>query len=767
MIGLHRGAEAAAIQARAADAAPTPSMLAGLVVAAESARRWAQAAGAAKRLSEMAPATVVDGPLVANAAGGGFRHPLDVEDAFGPISLGTGRMTPLLVSLQPSPGGADASVTDLSFMPPYRPLPGITDSLRWCASWSHTRDLVLAGRGREALRGFPREFDDQRGTGVCADTSPLEDVVRLEAGDSAGVHSSADLSAAEDARQDLWRYAGDLTRAERGARSWMRALPRDLLARSRLGEIQYHRGHPSDAAETFAIVARAARNRTGVWSDGEADALLRRGAALIAAGRRDDGIAALQQADDTATRALGLETRATTPREEVVGHLTQISYFARLQAGDALREAGRLAAALESYRAAGERWPALRGPLTTVQFAALDLNRAITLIALGRPHEALASATAAARTEPLNPAFLMTQAYAAHRAGQDALSERLDRAALRADPSTYPAANDLGVLLARRGHEAAATAMLRRAVGANGNYALGWFNLGVVLGRRGPGHLLAAQGALARAVALDGSFADRRRVLTIDARTYRTGLDLAAPLPAGWRFADAARQAPAKTVALASLLLLGLGLGRAATRSGGRGRGLASDLLESLTALAGRIALLRGPWPAGVAVAATLAVFLLPLTLDPQGGLWATAAFGLGVLVLVGAATLARTAAARRAHTNVVHSAWPPGVLIGLGVSAVGVPWAPLPVTRETPESASVHRAAPLALALLGLALTLLGAWLHVPLTRALAVVALVIAASLLTPVKPIDGGLVGSKGGAAAGLGALALAALAVAGIL
>jgi hypothetical protein len=34
-------------------------------------------------------------------------------------------------------------------------------------------------------------------------------------------------------------------------------------------------------------------------------------------------------------------------------------------------------------------------------------------------------------------------------------------------------------------------------------------------------------------------------------------------------------------------------------------------------------------------------------------------------------------------------------------------------------------------------------------------------------PVGPIDGGLVGSKGGAAAGLSALALAALAVAGIL
>ena len=230
---------------------------------------------------------------------------------------------------------------------------------------------------------------------------------------------------------------------------------------------------------------RAAARASGATN--EADALLKRGAALVAAGRRPDGIATLQQADDVATRALALETRAKEPREDVQANLTQLSYFARLQAGDALREAGELTEALESYRAAGERRPALRGPLTTVQFAALDLNRAITLIALGRPREALTAATATVRTEPLNPAFLMTQAYAAERAGQPALSERLDRAALRADPSTYPAANDLGVLLARRGHEVAATAMLRRAVGANENYALGWFNLGIVLGAGGPG----------------------------------------------------------------------------------------------------------------------------------------------------------------------------------------------------------------------------------------------------------------------------------------
>jgi hypothetical protein len=41
-----------------------------------------------------------------------------------------------------------------------------------------------------------------------------------------------------------------------------------------------------------------------------------------------------------------------------------------------------------------------------------------------------------------------------------------------------PAANDLGVQLARNGELNAATIAFRKAVGARPDYALGWFNLG-------------------------------------------------------------------------------------------------------------------------------------------------------------------------------------------------------------------------------------------------------------------------------------------------
>ena len=58
-------------------------------------------------------------------------------------------------------------------------------------------------------------------------------------------------------------------------------------------------------------------------------------------------------------------------------------------------------------------------------------------------------------------------------------------------------------------------------------------------------------------------------------------------------------------------------------------------------------------------------------------------------------------------------------------------------------------------------------AWLGIPLTRALAASALIMAASLLTPIKPVDGGAIAAAGGTAAGLTGLALAVLLVLGLV
>jgi hypothetical protein len=84
----------------------------------------------------------------------------------------------------------------------------------------------------------------------------------------------------------------------------------------------------------------------------------------------------------------------------------------------------------------------------------------------------------------------------------------------------------------------------------------------------------------------------------------------------------------------------------------------------------------------------------------------------------------------------------------GSGAAAVGLGWAPLPVARTERPAPRVHWAAPLAVGVVALALLALGAVLEVPLSRALGTSALVMAASLLTPIKPLDGGVLAAQGG-------------------
>jgi hypothetical protein len=108
---------------------------------------------------------------------------------------------------------------------------------------------------------------------------------------------------------------------------------------------------------------------------------------------------------------------------------------------------------------------------------------------------------------------------------------------------------------------------------------------------------------------------------------------------------------------------------------------------------------------------------------------------------------------------------WTPGTLFGLGAAAFGLTWTPLPVLRAATPRA--HWAAPVALALLAVPLVAATAWLDVPLTRAVATAALVMAASLLTPVKPVDGGAIAEAGGVAAGLTGIGLAALLALGLV
>jgi hypothetical protein len=207
-------------------------------------------------------------------------------------------------------------------------------------------------------------------------------------------------------------------------------------------------------------------------------------------------------------------------------------------------------------------------------------------------------------------------------------------------------------------------------------------------------------------------------------------------------------------------LLLALRLGRRRLLGGGGGAKVRGWLDRAPVA----IRRVLGTGPATAAVLATLAVFLLP-------GLRAHAAAGDLLLTGVTAALLVlvvvrgRRAAARAAGAAIRQRAWTPGVLAGLAAAAAGAPWAPLPVVEPASAAKAVHWIGPVLAALTGVVLLALGAWLDVPATTAGGEAALVMAASLLTPLRPVDGGVLGE--GSTARLGNVLLAAVSALAIL
>ena len=202
--------------------------------------------------------------------------------------------------------------------------------------------------------------------------------------------------------------------------------------------------------------------------------------------------------------------------------------------------------------------------------------------------------------DPMDPAFLMTAGFIADRAGRVAEAAQYDREALDSDPGAFPAANDLGVELTREHHDGTAVAALRQAVGASPGYAFGWFNLGVLESKLGPSHLLASQGAFAAAYSLDPALKDRRHDMTIDAKVYRTALDLSKPLPPRWSFSQLQRPAPAAAAGLLAIVVLGLGLAKASGRGGST---IAGQWLDPMSERSNRCvccngsAIPGGPWP--------------------------------------------------------------------------------------------------------------------------------------------------------------------------
>jgi hypothetical protein len=279
-------------------------------------------------------------------------------------------------------------------------------------------------------------------------------------------------------------------------------------------------------------------------------------------------------------------------------------------------------------------------------------------------------------------------------------------------------------------------------------------------------HVFASEGALARARALDSKLDSRGPVPFFDDTTYISHLDLSKPLPANWTFASTQNHASVAAAGLSVILVIAFGLIRSlAARATPGGAQKWFDTIGALDRKVPDLPLLRNP---ALGIVATAAFLLWPLHSGPTDGWFAVLVFAVGLLILIAVVMRVRDLAASREHIAVKQETWPPGVAFGLVVTLVGAGWSPLPVARAPGKATGVHWAGPLAIGILAIVLLVLATWLNVPITRSLGAAGLVMAASLLTPVTPLDGATVSTTAvGTLPSLAVLGAAVLMVTGLL
>jgi cellulose synthase operon protein C len=749
LIGLGEPTAAARLLSPLARSSRFPGQLLELLIEAdEAAHDFGPAVTAAQRLGQLGsasyPATdaLIPVPLTGSVD--------SLDDVSLPLSFGVGRLTPLTTELI-LPGGAGASVQDLSFIPVYRDDTGVTGTQPSCPSWTWTRDELLLGHAALALANWPAQFLSVRpgGGGYCAQADELKLIAEVEAGQKPdqNIMKSDNITSDDiaDGWQNLLRWAGNLSAAKKFAEQWQAARgDNSALPALRLGEIYFLMHQYNDAAAEFGLAARR-------WllvsynDDLDVDqAELDRGAALLAAGRTAEAIQTLRPLDLLGTQGY---SQQNVPYDDPNPGLpfAAVSYYACEQLADYESESGNLYAAVEDYTNALD-WAPLLAQASGIRPEVLNNNAALAYLGLGDTSAAAMLESRALAADPEDPVFLMTAGFIADRTGRIAQAAQYDREALDSDPGAFPAANDLGVELTREHRDGAATEALQQAVGASPGYALGWFNLGVAESKLGPSHLLAAQGAFAMAASLDPALQDRRHEMTIDASVYRTALDLSKPLPPRWSISQLQQPVPAAAAGLLAIVVLGLGLARA---TGHGGSALAAQWLDPMSDRLQSAPLLRRLHHPGWSLAATAASFLFAYFrrgADPTEVI----AYIAGVLVLAFLAVGARVFLARSRRIAITQETWPPGLAFGLVAGAAGLPWAPLPVVRADGKDSlkvKVHLAAPITLAALSALLFVESAWLHTPVTESWAIAALIMSASTLLPVGPLDGSQLGKTG--------------------
>ena len=694
-----------------------------------------------------------------------------------PVSIGLLKSAPVWVPLGFGGKGA-GSATDTRFIPPHR-ISEEAGIFGPCRRAGYVRDLILVGRSADAFRtattgsglyevGPGRScFDENLGRVDGFSVSGAPDwraLAALEAGHldyerwltSPNPQTTARSLSFPCRRPNpccmtLVRICGVLPvisigQPRRRADGWLKP-PADPVAVDRLGEIQFLSGQHAAAIASFeearplydakaridpeASLGRDRKSpRVGAFLS-----RLRLGAAQATAGQ---SVSAAMTFDDLIID-LGREAASGAEVDEEILYL-------------ALSQAGHLALSNTDHAKASAFYA--KAALIGVEsdwydFAArtgvVENNRALADAKSGRVATALRHAAGAVHIDPGNPVFTETLAFARRMADDRAGALAAYDAALALDPSLFTAHNNRGVLLAELGRFDEAGSAFRQALSADPTYAVAWFNLGsLLLQREGLPGLIAGQGSLGRAVVADYGFRDQTAELRYDDTIYRSGLDLARPLPADWQFSDTAER-PLPGLAVVALVALVLKLGQH----------LGLDQLSNwiATRLLRRREQDRLPWwhripafwsPVVAIVAATVAVGILFWRDNGTLDLTAPLLIGGTVIVLL-LAMAARRVAAGVVGARLQHGSWTPAVLLGLVLAAFSIPFIPQPVAR-LPRSEAADRVRWVGLGALAATAALLlasGYVFGVPLTRDLGVLTVAMLAASAVPVRPLDGGFI------------------------
>lgn len=681
------------------------------------------------------------------------------EPTWDPVQLAVTEASPTWVPDPTYVMGAGGLVLDLGALPAYRtdryvtpPMPAQVQ-VTTCPAVGQIRRLLVLGRYKDALRVYD-ETINLRASQEWRNTysQPCERPVSLAAvaAQLANDNQRRDRLLAEgdgaldemfDVAQNVLRYGKAFEKAVDVTDMWAQASPGNGLAHHRAAEIHYLTGNLAEADAAFSRAVELYRQappgeEVPAYWRGDPDGLTQ----LVAVQR---GIITQQQGNaDAARSAFGQVAAATVEYSDVYMAARE---YALLQLGILELRDNRPEAAAAALGEIASPDMIAAGPVAN--------NLALALALSDRGAEAVPIAQRAVDEDPANPIYLETLALAQQASGdKDAAQETYARATEK-DPSLFTASNNEAILLARDGKLDEARARLQASLSANPGYAKAWANLAMVeLARGTPDGYLRAVGAQAIATGLDPGLRGVGYGWQVELGVYDTGIDLSRPLPPEWSFAKAASPVmPGVTFVMVLLVMLRL----AQTLAGESVSGWASEKLVAATHwlggrtggwLGGRVGGLKLPQttPGWVTTAIAAAMAVMLSAQAPDFSLWEHLTLGVGMLGLVAGFSLTRRFVA--GHT-VTERTWWPLVIVAAVLSALSLPLLPIPsLEGPAPQTRAARIGGLLFLASVAVSMVVVELLSGSPVARAIAVSAVLMAATALLPFKQMDGQVIAGR---------------------